>query len=226
LKEGKIVKIKVNEKVVPIDQVEPNKYNPNTMSDEIYEKEKNSIVRFGFIEPILVRRIEKKKYQIIDGEHRWKACKDLGFTEISINDLGVMKNAYAKELTILINEIRGENNVFDLAELLKAAEAKYSMEEISKLAPYSEAELQDLVNLTDEFDFSSFELDGTHEFETDTEDPEKFIRFNFRLPVSEVDKVENFLSAGRRRLGIDHAREEVEHGLVLRDIFETLGVTK
>lgn len=43
------------EKVVPINAIRPNPWNPNVMSEFMFEKERASIREFGFIDPILVR---------------------------------------------------------------------------------------------------------------------------------------------------------------------------
>jgi hypothetical protein len=72
--------------LVQIDKVYPVPYNPNYMPNEMFEALKENIQNNGLIGSILVRLHPTKKdaYEIIDGEHRWKACKELGYTEISI----------------------------------------------------------------------------------------------------------------------------------------------
>ncbi len=56
------------------------------MPDEMYKALKENIQNNGLIGSILCREHPTKKdaYEIIDGEHRWKACKELGYTKISI----------------------------------------------------------------------------------------------------------------------------------------------
>lgn len=72
--------------LVKIDKVYPVPYNPNFMPTEMFEALKENIQNNGLIGSILVRSHPTKKgsYEIIDGEHRWKACKELGYTEISV----------------------------------------------------------------------------------------------------------------------------------------------
>jgi ParB/RepB/Spo0J family partition protein len=72
--------------LVQIDKVYPVPYNPNYMPNEMFEALKENIQNNGLIGSILCREHPTKKdaYEIIDGEHRWKACKELGYTEISI----------------------------------------------------------------------------------------------------------------------------------------------
>jgi ParB/RepB/Spo0J family partition protein len=90
---------------VDINKCFPNVWNPNEMDEFMYEKEKNSILTFGFLDPITVREIPEG-YEIIDGEQRWNAAKDLGYTVISVNNLGNLSDSVAKQLTVIMNELK------------------------------------------------------------------------------------------------------------------------
>jgi len=57
------------------------------MDQAMYAKAIASIREFGFVDPITVRTVDGR-YQIIDGEHRWRAAKDEGITTVPIVDLG------------------------------------------------------------------------------------------------------------------------------------------
>jgi ParB family chromosome partitioning protein len=92
--------------VVRIGDVRPNPWNPNQQTPFIYEKELNSVKKFGMAQPLIVR--ENKGYEIINGEQRWKAAKELGLKLVPIYNLGRISDDRAKELTILFNEIHGE----------------------------------------------------------------------------------------------------------------------
>lgn len=61
---------------VPINSIQPNDYNPNRMNDRQYAAELESIQHFGFLDPITIRETENG-YVIIDGEHRWRAIKEV-----------------------------------------------------------------------------------------------------------------------------------------------------
>ena len=85
-------------KIVPVDEVQPNQYNPNVMSDELFEKERNSLKRFGMVRPIITRT-ENGKRIIVDGENRWHLFKDEGVSAIPIRDLGEISQEDAMALT-------------------------------------------------------------------------------------------------------------------------------
>jgi ParB family transcriptional regulator, chromosome partitioning protein len=68
---------------IPVDIISPNPFQPRTTFEpEALEELKKSILSNGLIQPITVRRVEDNKYQLISGERRLKACKDIGYRDI------------------------------------------------------------------------------------------------------------------------------------------------
>ncbi len=66
-----------------IEQIEVNPFQPRTRFEEKALKElSDSIVHYGLIQPITVRRVSKDKYQLISGERRFKASQVAGLSEI------------------------------------------------------------------------------------------------------------------------------------------------
>ncbi len=65
------------------EQIEVNPFQPRTRFEEKALKElAETIIHFGLIQPITVRRVSKDKYQLISGERRLKASQVSGLTEI------------------------------------------------------------------------------------------------------------------------------------------------
>lgn len=63
-------------KNIPIEFMQPGKYQPRKdMSPEALEELAASIRSQGIIQPIVVRQIDNKKYEIIAGERRWRAAQ-------------------------------------------------------------------------------------------------------------------------------------------------------
>ncbi|MEI6893677.1 MAG: ParB/RepB/Spo0J family partition protein [Colwellia sp.] len=61
---------------LPIDKLQPGKYQPRrNMSDTALEELSLSIQSQGIIQPIIVRLISGDQYEIIAGERRWRAAK-------------------------------------------------------------------------------------------------------------------------------------------------------
>jgi hypothetical protein len=140
-------------KTVPIDEVMPNEWNPNVMDPTTFEKEKKSIKELGFMGSILVRDYFGH-YQILDGEHRWKAMKELGYTEITVETVGEISDQVTKMLTIHLNNLRGKDDIFKRAAILK---------ELSdgqlELLPWSKEEIENEKKLVS-FDFAQYDKES------------------------------------------------------------------
>ena len=68
--------------LVPIDQIESNPDQPRKDFDpEALQELADSIKVHGIIQPLTVRRLNAKQYQIISGERRWRASKLAGIKE-------------------------------------------------------------------------------------------------------------------------------------------------
>lgn len=113
----------VESKVVPIDSIHPNDYNPNEMRDTVYQFLKRSIKKRGFLQPIVVT----KDGVIIDGEHRWKALKELGATEVEIKTLNLTE-AEAKSETLNFNLTKGTFDIDKLGKMLLELDAEWGKE--------------------------------------------------------------------------------------------------
>ena len=113
---------------VSIDQIEPNAWNPNVMSDEEYEKLKTSIEvtegRYLKDNPLLVRTVNDH-YEIIDGEHRHKVAGDLGYKTLWCR-VSELDEEEAIELCVILNKDRGAINYFKLSKLLSTFYKPYS----------------------------------------------------------------------------------------------------
>jgi ParB family chromosome partitioning protein len=68
-----------------IDQLQPGKYQPRTRMDEgsLYELAE-SIKAQGVMQPILVRPVGDRRYEIIAGERRMRAAKLAGLDEVPV----------------------------------------------------------------------------------------------------------------------------------------------
>lgn len=102
---------------LPLVELRPAAYNPRKAlkpSDKEYQKIKNSIQEFGYVEPIIVNH----DMTVIGGHQRLTVLKDLGYTEAQCVVLHIEDEAKAKALNIALNKISGEWNEQLLADLL------------------------------------------------------------------------------------------------------------
>jgi ParB family chromosome partitioning protein len=70
---------------LPVGAIRPGKYQPRTRMDEQALNELAASIRAqGLMQPLLVRPVEKDRYEIIAGERRWRAAQIAGLTEVPV----------------------------------------------------------------------------------------------------------------------------------------------
>ena len=85
---------------LPIDQIKPNSLQPRkTFDKELLNQLAASIKDKGVLQPIVVREAKgnKRSWQIIAGERRWRAAQIAGLHEIPVH----IKNIKDEEVAIV-----------------------------------------------------------------------------------------------------------------------------
>lgn len=155
-----IMKIIEENKVISIDEIYPNEYNPKpdfNSTEELkleFEKIKKSIKFHGQGDPIKVRETAKG-YEIIDGYHRWFAMKELGYDKAEIKSFGKITREQAIKITLSFERTKIPLDVIEEAKLVKEI---YELEQSIDGLPYTEEEVADKIKLL-EFDFDQYEDD-------------------------------------------------------------------
>ena len=86
-------------KYVTRSALRPFRYHPYQIrEDEDMANLVNSIRENGIIEPLIVRRIGSKQYEILSGHRRYKACQILGLSDIPI----IVKDIQMPEAAIFV----------------------------------------------------------------------------------------------------------------------------
>lgn len=141
-----------------IADLTPNPWNSNHISDPENERKlKESLQRYGFFKPVLVRELEDGRLEILGGEHRWRAAQELGYSEVPIANLGHVDDKTAKEIGLLDNGRYGEDNTVELAALLDELGT-----DIAGILPYSDAEVQSILKAA-EIDLDDLDIDSATE---------------------------------------------------------------
>ncbi len=166
---------------VGVDKLRANEWNPNVQDPETFRKELASIRRFGFVQPIIVRPSDGGMYEIIDGEHRWKAAQELGMTEVPIFDVGRISDHEAMQLTVILNELRGKPEEKKLGEILKNLLASDTLDRLTEVMPFTKEQYGKIAKLP-EFDWDKLQKSNQERAER------RWVERIFRLPkeVAEV----------------------------------------
>lgn len=84
MKEMKSSESETGERILKINEVEPNKKQPRKFFNEEALKElSDSIKQHGIVQPLVVAK-QKDYYEIIAGERRWRAAKMAGLKEVPV----------------------------------------------------------------------------------------------------------------------------------------------
>ena len=92
---------------IKIDKLNPAPYNPRKdlkPGDPEYEKLKNSILTFGYVEPVLWN---KRTGHIIGGHQRYKVLVEMGKSEIDCVVVD-MDEENEKALNVALNKVSGD----------------------------------------------------------------------------------------------------------------------
>jgi DNA modification methylase len=127
-------------KIVAIKNLKPADYNPRVMEDSEMEKLVNSIIAFGFVEPVICNNHPGRENIIIGGHQRVSAAQRLGMTEVPVAyvDLEIEKE---KLLNLALNRISGSWDEEKLVQVLLSIENEAER----ALAGFDGVEIDDLL---------------------------------------------------------------------------------
>lgn len=179
--------VKENSKIVDINEVCFNPWNPKIKRSKEYEKVKKSVELNGLGMPIVVREIEDDnyKYQVLDGEQRLTAALDLGYDKIWIVNLGQVSDEEAKSKTLwyeMAVPFDQEQLGKLLVELVDKVELPYSNNEIEVISGVSlisedDEDFED--NFEEKSNFTKFSVFMIKEWVNNLKDKIKQIQEDF-----------------------------------------------
>jgi ParB family chromosome partitioning protein len=101
---------------ISVTKVVANRFQPRKeFHQETLEELKNSIRENGLIQPITVRRTKSGDFELVSGERRWRAVKELGIREIPAYVLQVDSDEKMLEMALTENLQREDLNPIEIA---------------------------------------------------------------------------------------------------------------
>lgn len=142
--------MKQNEKLkiqhIPVASLTFNSWNSNRMGREMEERLKTYIKKEGMIQTLLVRPKGKDKFEVVDGAHRLNVAKELGYQNVPCIVLN-LDDRQARIASLNLNELKGQPVPNLLAEIIHDLSKEASLDDLSKILPYSREELDDCLEL-------------------------------------------------------------------------------
>ena len=133
---------------IPIEECRPNPYQPRkTFDADAIEELKTSILEYGIIQPLILRK-SIKGYEIVAGERRFRAAKEADLTVVPaiIQELTDQK---MMEIALLENLQREDLSIIEEALAYKnlLEELKLTQEELSEKLGKSRSHIANTVRL-------------------------------------------------------------------------------
>jgi ParB family chromosome partitioning protein len=105
---------------IAVDFISSNPYQPRSnFEPQALEELKKSIIANGLIQPITVRRITGNKYQLISGERRLIAYKEIGYKDIPAYIIKVDSDEIMLALALIENIQREKLNPIEIGRAYK-----------------------------------------------------------------------------------------------------------
>lgn len=101
---------------VPLAMLKPAEYNPRKWDKETENQLKESIKRYGIVDPLLVNAAAERKNIVIGGHFRLSVLKALGIKTVPVVYINIPDIEKEKELNIRLNKNTGEFDWNLLAE--------------------------------------------------------------------------------------------------------------
>ncbi len=120
---------------VPVSSLKPATYNPRMWNKDQEEALKESINRFGLVDPIIVNDAKDRKNIVIGGHFRLKIAKDLGYAEVPVVYVSIPEIERERELNLRLNKNTGSFDFKLLAEFDKAflVDVGFSSEDMDEI---------------------------------------------------------------------------------------------
>jgi len=107
---------KIETVLVKVTDLIPSEYNPRKWGKDQVEQLKESIKRFGIVDPIIANSADDRRNVVIGGHFRLEVAKQLGYEQIPVVYVNIPEIQREKELNLRLNKNQGE---FDYSLLAK-----------------------------------------------------------------------------------------------------------
>lgn len=132
-----------------LNLLQPGKYQPRTIIEDASLLElANSIKQQGLLQPIVVRKIDDQRYEIIAGERRWRACQMAGLTAVPVT-LRQVDDETAMAMALIENLQREDLNPIDQARAMARLTDEFSLthQQVADLLSKSRAAVSNFLRL-------------------------------------------------------------------------------
>lgn len=140
--------------LVPIDKLVAAEWNYKKESESMTSKLVENMRRNGQVENVLVRELDNGTYEVVNGNHRVAAMRQIGASNVIAYNLGKISDEEAYRISIETNETSFDVNYVQLSKLIKSLGGTWDMEELLKTLPYDQSQIDNFLKMND-FDWNA-----------------------------------------------------------------------
>ncbi|MFC1947962.1 ParB/RepB/Spo0J family partition protein [Chloroflexota bacterium] len=133
---------------IRIDKLQPAPWNANRMDEAGIERLKESLSRYGLVEPLVVRPLPDDKYEVLSGNQRLKAISSIDL-EIIPCVVVYLDDAEAMLLAQALNNLHGEDDPILKGTLFKNILSSIPEHKVLSLLPETTETLRALASFSE-----------------------------------------------------------------------------
>jgi ParB family transcriptional regulator, chromosome partitioning protein len=134
---------------LPIDQLQEAPWNPNQMDKAMLQKLRESLTRYGLVQNLVVRPLDKDCYEVLSGNQRLQVLRELKHSPVPCMVVN-LDDAHARLLGQALNRIQGEDDLGLRAQLLRVVLQALPQRDVLNLLPETTQSLQAMASLGQE----------------------------------------------------------------------------
>lgn len=157
-------------KRVPVGKIEKFHYgNPHVMSEHMSRSLENSLVEIGVMRPMIARK-RGKKYEILNGHHRYDKMVENGITEVDVLVVDMPDDRKARMLALSLNNISADWDTDALRDYIRGF-AEGRMDWLASVVGFTSEDMEELADQGTEA-FAEFAEQQEYETMMDLEEKE------------------------------------------------------
>jgi ParB family chromosome partitioning protein len=131
---------------LPLEQLREAPWNPNRMGEDMLQKLRESLSRYGLVQNLVVRPLGNEAYEVLSGNQRLQVLRELKRSPVPCV-VAKLDDAHARLLSQALNRIAGEDDLGLRAEVLKEVLEQFPETEVLRLLPETTQGLAALASL-------------------------------------------------------------------------------
>ena len=131
---------------IDINRLSEASWNPNQMDEAMSNRLKLSLTQYGLVEPLVVRKMEDKTFEVLSGNQRFRVLGEMGKTALPCVILD-LADSEARLLAQALNCLRGEDDLALKGELLQKVLESVPESQVLSLLPETKDSLRSLATI-------------------------------------------------------------------------------